>query len=175
MTLDDIRFSLDLNLRVTPVGDDGILDPYRAGVNGLLRYIPTDANMIAIRDITVGASATVTLHMNDFHVDSETEAWKTPDNTDVAFGTRYAMLCYTQSTSLAVGESSLINVYETILGVSSRVGYLQATGNEQSDLWLNLTFQGRPTTSIHDFAFVEDTGDAASVVRSVCIGKDEVL
>lgn len=172
MTLDDLSCTISLNVRVTPT-EDGIIGKYRVGVAGHAFTIPTDVNMLAVRDITVATSTSYTLHLDDFHLDSESAAWKTADNTDVDLVTTYAVLAYIVTSSVEAGETSLIKLTTANLGTNAILGSIELDGiTTINGFWINCTGIGWATGSTSDLTVLEQTGDNGSTLRVIAIGKD---
>ncbi len=158
--------SLSARLVSTQAGVQGV---YTVGVTGQAIVIPTDANMIGARDISMAAGATNTLHLDDFHLNAESDPFDTPDCTPISFVTMYAIFIFILSEAIVASSGNTINITATGPGFSGTLRAIEATAGAYT---YDADAIGIAISGASDLVLVETVSQAASVVQVIAIGKD---
>lgn len=155
MNLDSFSGVVSLSGRLTPEAEKGIIGTYRVGTSSYPIVIPTAANVFASRIISFAASATHTLHVDDFAIDSEGSAWKDVDGGDVNIATLYAIAFLVKTVS-ATGFQVTVNG-ELLRGLN--------------DVYVATTIRGKTTAGL-DYAIIETGTAQTGTVEVIAFGKN---
>lgn len=154
MNMDSFTGSVALSGKLTPT-EQGIIGTYRVGTAGHSIVLPAACNMFASRSISFAASATHTLHVDDFAIDAESTAWKNVEGGDVALVTLYAIMFVIDTVS-AAGFQVTVN------------GELLKSLN---DVYLATTIGGKTTAAL-DYVITETGGAQTGTVKVIAFGKN---